>query len=357
MTTLLAFIFVLGVLIFLHEFGHFIFAKLTGIRVERFSIGFPPRAFGKKIGETDYCFSYIPLGGYCKMSGMIDESLQDTKIEGKPWEFMSKPAYVKALVIGAGPLMNFLLAIFVFAAATFFIGERVLNQTSTIGEVIVESPAERAGLLAGDRITAIEDTPIEQWKDMTSIIYNNPETSLRFELMRNGELIEKEITTRSDTLRNEKGEEIVRGGVGFYQKIDTVKVGLFKSIGIGATRTYEWTKLIASSISMVVTGKESIKSFGGPIIIAKLAGESARMGMESLFVFMAFLSLNLGFLNLLPIPLFDGGHLVFIVIEAIIRRPVPIKAKLVIHQVAMAFLLLFLVIIVYNDIIRWLNWK
>ncbi|RKY85835.1 RIP metalloprotease RseP [candidate division KSB1 bacterium] len=352
MTTLIAFIFVLGVLIFLHEFGHFIFAKLTGIRVERFSLGFPPRAFGKKIGETDYCISYIPLGGYCKMAGMIDESLNSKGIEGKPWEFMSKPAYIKALVVSAGPLMNFLLAVLVFAASSFFVGERIINDKSIIGEVIKGSPAEKAGLMPGDRITAIGDKKIFKWEEMTGIVHNNPEKILNFSWIHNGKVVSKDIKTRRDTLIDADGKKVVVGIIGIYPRIDTIKVGFISSIGIGFKRTYQLTKLVAISIKKVVTGKESIKSFGGPIFIAKLAGESARSGIESLFVFMAFLSLNLGFLNLLPVPVLDGGHLVFIVLEAILRKPVPVKTKLVIHQIAMALIFLFIIIVTYNDIIR-----
>jgi len=363
--TLLAFIFVLGVLVFLHEFGHFITAKLTGIRVERFSMGYPPRAFGKKIGETDYCISYIPLGGYCKMSGMVDESLSG-KIEGKPWEFMSKSAPVKALVISAGPIMNFLLAIFIFAAASFILGEAVPNESSTIGEVLQGTPAAEAGLMPGDKIIAIDSVRIEKWNKMTDVIQKRPDSTLTFTILRNGEKIEKEITTMKDTVVDVQGKVVLdgegnvveRGVIGIYPQTDTLQLGVGESIVSGFRRTYMFTKLIAVAVSNVVTGKESIKSFGGPIIIAKLTGESInQFGIEGLFMLMAFLSLNFGFLNLLPIPVFDGGHLVFILIEAIIRRPVPVKAKLIIHQVVMALLFVLIIIIVYNDIIKWLNWK
>lgn len=165
MITILAFVFVLGVLVFIHEFGHFIMAKMVGIRVERFSLGFPPRMFGKQIGETDYCISWIPIGGYVKMSGMIDESMEKDSIKGEPWEFMSKPVYQRFLVIFAGPLMNILLALFIFSMASYISG--INEPTGTmIGAVEQNSFAATAGFEEGDMITAIDDQPVATWGDI-----------------------------------------------------------------------------------------------------------------------------------------------------------------------------------------------
>jgi len=420
MITLFAFIFVLGVLVFIHEFGHFIVAKLVGIRVERFSLGFPPRMIGKKIGETDYCISWIPIGGYVKLSGMIDESLDKDSIKGEPYEFMSKPAYQRFIVIFAGPLMNILLALSIFSMITFFTGisepygptigvvepnsysassgfekgdritsingadvqtwEDILNRctgesnvlvgwqrendsytatlTATfydsldktlpaiVGDVINDFPAAKIGMIKGDRIIRINDQPIKTWDDLTEIIHSMPDQEIMIEWQREGERF-----SGTTIPVKEKTDGSGRIGISFL----TIKqdVGFFQSFQIGAIYSINLIKLVQKSMKQVFSGKESFKdAFGGPIVIAKMAGESAKSGAESLFIFMAFLSLNLGILNLLPIPVLDGGHLVFILIEGIIRKPLSSKTKIVVQQVGMALLLAFMVFVIINDIRR-----
>ncbi len=349
MLTLAATIVLLGVLIFIHELGHFLAAKLSGIRVERFSLGFPPRAFGKKIGDTDYCISWIPLGGYVKMSGMIDESLQkEEAIKGEPWEFQSKPGLLKFFTISAGPVMNLILGIFLFSVITFSSGISELDQQSVMGFVVEDGPAYNAGMKQGDRIVEINGQKVETWKGITDIIHNRPNTTLNIVWMREDSRFEKDITTTQDTVAG-KTYGVIKVG----QNVLTRPAGLFESISYGGQLSVRFFKLVVTSISNVISGKESLKkSFGGPVMIAQLAGESARQGLLSYLSFMAILSLNLALLNLLPFPVLDGGHLVFILIEAIIRRPVPNKIKLVILQIGMAFILIFTIFILYNDFAR-----
>ncbi|MDZ7261855.1 MAG: site-2 protease family protein, partial [candidate division KSB1 bacterium] len=187
MITILAVIFVFGILIFVHELGHFLMAKLVGIRVERFSLGFPPRMIGKKIGDTDYCLSWIPLGGYVKLAGMIDESLDKNAIKGEPWEFQSKPIPVRFLAVIAGPAMNLLLAIFLFSALTFYSGIPKL-EGPIVGEVESGKPAALAGLQAGDKILAIDGKRIQTWDEVVQIIHNSPEgKDLQIEWLREGQ--------------------------------------------------------------------------------------------------------------------------------------------------------------------------
>ena len=420
MITILAFIFVLGVLVFIHEFGHFIMAKIVGIRVERFSLGFPPRMFGKKVGDTDYCISWIPIGGYVKLSGMIDESMEKNSIKGEPWEFMSKPVYQRFLVIFAGPLMNILLALFIFSMSTYFTGvnepkgaivgtveqgsvveqvgfqkgdqiisvnnksietwsevneriegkdqvnvtwqrnDQTFSKTITsdvfdnidrtllpvVGDVIKDYPANQVGIQTGDRIVSVNNQPVTTWNDLTDIIHKIPEQEATIKWERNGEILSSTVTPVK-----EPTEGTGRIGISFL----TVSrdVGLFHSFYMGTQYSINLTRLVYQSLKSVITGKESFKNaFGGPIVIAKMAGESARSGAGNLFIFMAFLSLNLGFLNLLTIHVLDGGHLVFILIEAIIRRPVPDKTKIVVQQIGMALLLAFMVFVIINDIRR-----
>lgn len=420
MITILAFIFVLGVLVFIHEFGHFIMAKIVGIRVERFSLGFPPRMFGKKVGDTDYCISWVPIGGYVKLSGMIDESMEKNSIKGEPWEFMSKPVYQRFLVIFAGPLMNILLALFIFSMSTYISGinepmgaivgnieqgsvvqqagfqkgDQIIsvnnkpvetwNQVSEIiegkdqvdvtwqrhdqtfskvvaieifediehtlspvvGDVIKDYPAAKAGLQTGDRILRINNQPITTWNDITDKIYKLADQEVSIQWERNGEMLSATVTPVKEPTDG-------TGRIGMSYQTISRDVGLAYSFYMGTRYSVNLTRLVYRSLKSVITGQESFKNaFGGPIVIAKMAGESARSGAGTLFIFMAFLSLNLGFLNLLPIPVLDGGHLVFILIEAIIRKPVPDKTKIVVQQIGMALLLAFMVFVIINDIRR-----
>jgi len=348
-TTILAAIFVLGVLVFLHEFGHFIVAKLVGIRVERFSIGFPPRIAGVKIGETDYCISAIPLGGYVKLAGMIDESLDKETIKGEPWEFQSKSIPKRVSTILAGPLMNFFLAVVLFAGLIYYNGVANPKNTTVIGEVTPNFPASQAGMVKGDRILAINGQPVKTWEEMTKIIHALPDTQVVIRWEHAGEV-------RTDTLHTvaEKmpigGEIKVVGLIGISPEIEIRKIGLLASIGQGFDRTIYLTKMIYVSIKGLFTGQESLRSLGGPVMIAKLAGESARSGLGSLLAFMAFLSLNLALLNVLPIPGLDGGHLLLLGIEAVTRKPLSVKTKVAIQQVGMAILFALIIFVIFNDI-------
>lgn len=411
----------LGILVFVHELGHFLLAKLVGIRVERFSLGFPPRMFGKQIGETDYCISWIPLGGYVKMSGMIDESMEADSIKGEPWEFMSKPIYQRFLVIFAGPAMNILLAILIFGLIAYFTGlnesvgvsigkmnpkiatattlqhgdmiltvndqpvktwtevaklagkseqvnitfERGSQELSAtfqtalldsfeqtlppiVGSLTMDFPAKESGIQVGDRIVAINGDTVKTWSDMTEIIHNNPETPLEISWQRNGEILVAEMTPRKQAVQ---GKNI--GLIGIAYPVQEVDISLMYALGHGARYSWQITKLIGYSIQMIVSGEQKFKeAFAGPIMIAKLAKDSAREGESNFIAFIAFLSLNLGLLNLLPIPVLDGGHIVFLIIEGIIRKPISPKAKMVIQQVGMAILLAFMLFVIVNDIRR-----
>ena len=412
----------LGILVFVHELGHFILAKLVGIRVERFSLGFPPRMIGKKIGETDYCISWIPLGGYVKMSGMIDESMDKDSIKGEPWEFMSKPIYQRFLVIFAGPVMNIVLAILIFGGIAYIMGLKeplgvtvgdiksptILSETSlqpgdmitlinnqpiktwadvdpfvqsnenisikferdgkiltsnfrssyfdsveksippVVGGVQDDFPGIKAGLQVGDRIVAINGKPIKTWSEMTEVIHSSPEQTLAIEWLRGGD------TTRAEIIpKRQKLQDRDIGLIGISYPVQEKEISLPQSIVYGATYSWQITRLIGESLSMIFTGKQDFKeAFAGPIMIAKLAKDSAREGESNFIAFIAFLSLNLGLLNLLPIPVLDGGHIVFLLIEAIIRRPISPKAKLVIQQIGMALILALMLFVIINDIRR-----
>jgi len=354
MITILATIVVLGILVFLHETGHFAAAKIFGMRVERFSMGYPPRLFGKKIGDTDYCVSAIPFGGYVKISGMVDESFDKEQLskEPEPWEYRSRPWIQKFTVILAGPVMNILFALIIFIGSVFVYGIAVQKQGTGIGQVMENMPAAKAGMTAGDKIISINGTPVETWQDLTEIIHKSAGMSITVKWAGNDTVREAVIIPEMKKIQKPDGSFEEAGLIGITPEFVMKKVSFFKSVETGTVSLIRITKMIGVSLIKLITGQESIKSLGGPVIIAKMAGESARSGIGALIGFMAFLSLNLGLLNLLPIPVLDGGHLLFLSIEGIIRREIPIKVKFIIQQVGMALLLALMVFVIYNDILR-----
>ena len=345
---ILRFIFVLGVLIFVHELGHFLLAKLVGIRVERFSLGYPPRMFGKQIGETDYCISWIPLGGYVKLSGMIDESLEQESIKGEPWEFTSKPIWQRFLVILAGPVMNVFLTFAIITAFVLLTGiQQGVADKSTIGGVVEERPAAMAGLMAGDEILEIDGAAISSWEDIVKNVENAPAgKALSVKWNRNGEMMMSTVTPYYDSTQQ-------KSFIGISAAYETVDLNFFQSVGYGFKTTYRLTAMIFSALGQLVTGKIELRnSLAGPVSIYKMVQESATVGIGGLISFIAMLSLNLGIFNLLPIPVLDGGHLVYLTIEAIIRRPISTKTKMIVQQIGMALLLILIVLVTYNDIAR-----
>ncbi len=346
MTTLLAFIFVLGLLVFVHELGHFITAKLVGIRVERFSLGFPPRMIGKKIGDTDYCISWIPLGGYVKMSGMIDESL-DVNIKGEPWEYASKPVWQRLLVISAGSVMNILTAVVIFALVTYVYGI-LTPHGALVNEVMKGKPAEVIGLQTGDKITSVNQVAITTSEELTEIIHRHPGEEIEISWVRNGETYSSKVTPE---LQPEENIGLI--GIRVGTEVQSTEAGIFQSLNYGVWYSSKILSLTVNELKLIITGRQSLKdAVGGPIIIAKMAGESAKMGMERLFQFTALISLNLGLFNLLPFPVLDGGHLVLLLIEGVRRKPLSTKTILLVQKVGMVFLLALMGFIIFNDIRR-----
>ncbi|MBN1465323.1 RIP metalloprotease RseP [candidate division KSB1 bacterium] len=342
------FIFTLGLLVLVHELGHFSLAKLVGIRVERFSVGFPPRLFGKKIGDTDYCVSAVPIGGYVKMSGMIDESLDESSVKGEPWEFMSKPIWARFLVIFAGPMFNILLAVLLYTGIVMTSGISVTVDPNyaIVGEVMPDTPAASIGLQPGDRITRIDGQAVEMWQDLINIVHKVPEQEIFIEWVRGGEQMSASVTTMKDLLH-----EI--GLIGIAPVTELQKVGVLKSFWYGTLNTVDKTVMIFKSFGLLFSGKVPAKeALAGPIKIAEMTGEVAERGFIALLSFAAILSINLGLLNLLPIPVLDGGHLVLLTIEGVTRRPISNKIKMAVQQVGMALLLALMVFVIINDFLR-----
>lgn len=353
MTTVLSTIFVLGILIFIHELGHFLVAKWVGIRVEKFSLGFPPKLIGFKMGETEYCISIIPLGGYVKMAG---ENPDESAVTGAPYEFMSKPPSKRSMVIVAGPLMNYLGAFLIYTMLFMIQGDLMTyDDKAVIGLVAENSPAEAAGIMEDDQILSIDGSAVSNFEDLSKMISPKIAEEVTVELRRESGTHTLTMTTALDSVMQMSGEWKPVGRIGVGQKHWWEPIGIGTSIQRGAERTWEMTSLIFSFLHKLLTGQVSPSMMGGPLFIAEVSGQAARLGMAALFEFIAMLSVNLAILNILPIPVLDGGHLVFLAIEVLRRKPLSLKQRAVIQQIGLAFLLFVMVFITYNDIVRWLT--
>jgi regulator of sigma E protease len=357
-TTLLAFIIVLGVLIFVHELGHFITAKLAGIAVPRFSIGLGPKVWGFKIGETEYVISALPLGGYVKMAGMGEEEAME-KLEGgkadleTPPErrFDSKPVGTRAVVISAGVIMNFLFAIIAFAGLAYH-----QSWEPRIGTVDEGGPAQEAGVRPGDLVVAVDDQPVKLWLEFAEYVSHRPGEDVTLRVERDGR--EMDLPTRIvlDTVVVDSlaGDTVIAGRIGVVR--DTLNqrrvLGLAGSLVVGTRRSVFIVRLIFDFIGQLLTGKASARELGGPILIGQLSGQAARAGLLVLINFMALLSLHLAVLNLLPIPILDGGHLVFLAIEAVRGRALSLEARARLSQVGLLLILALMVWAITSDLLR-----
>ncbi len=387
MITLLATAIVIGVIVFVHELGHYLAARSVGVRVEKFSVGFPPRIItmtsipdgwdfklfffrkddegkivwgpvvkkhisrpGRKGTFTEYCFALIPLGGYVKMAGLIDESL-DSEIEHKPYELMSKPRLAQAWVMSAGVIMNVLLALAIYTGIAYNQGNPVISEEPVIAQIIEGMPAEAAGMQTGDRIVEINGEPIETWQELTEIIHSIPSTPINLYFERNDILIEKDLVTSFQPALID-GKIDTLGAIGIVAEVTYEPINIFQAVGSGWQATKSVFELIGTTLKMLVTGAATMKDIGGPIFIAQMAGESARAGLAPLMFLMAMISVNLAVINILPIPGLDGGHLLVIGIESTIRRPLSLKVKIAIQKVGMAFLLILMITVIANDIGR-----
>ena len=348
--TIASFVFVLGVLIFIHELGHFLVAKKVGIKVERFSLGFPPNIFTKLWRGTTYCIGLVPLGGYVKMAG--EQPTEEAT--GAADEFMSKSVGQRAAVIFAGPFMNYVLAILLMISVSYFSGLPIFDETKVlVGEVVPDSPAEKAGLATDDVIIAINGVSVVKFDSLAMRINAIVEKPLDLTWVRGQDTIMSSIITKAFTVPNIDGGLDTTGRIGFRQKIiGYTEFGLWESIKYGTVKAHVLVAMTVQFMSKLVSGRFSPKAMGGPLFIAQESGRQAREGASSLFVFMALLSVNLAIINVMPIPVLDGGQLVFLAIEKIKGSPLSMKARIIAQQVGIVFVLGLIVMVTYNDIIR-----
>ena len=353
MTTFLATIIVLGVLIFVHEFGHFLLAKLLGVRVEVFSLGFPPKLLHKKVGDTDYRLSVIPLGGYVKLLG--ENPGEEVPPEQKPYSFKDHPLWHRFLIVLAGPGFNFLFAMLslfvVFAVAG------IPYLTTEIGGVKPDSPAALAGLQKGDLILTVDREPVQRWDDLSNKIRQFGERPLELEVKRGEAVLKLSVVPQRMETSDIFGGKVsaVLIGISAGENPAVEQVGPLRALEQGVTYTFRLLRLTLMSLYKLLAREMPLKSLGGPILIAQVAGKQAELGASYLVHFMAVLSVNLALLNLLPIPILDGGHLFFFLVEAIRRKPVPVRHREVAQALGLMMILALMILVFYQDFLRLLN--
>ncbi len=355
MNTLFSFILVIGLLIFIHDMGHFAVAKFFRVRVLKFSLGFGPKLCSKVVGETEYVISALPLGGYVKMFGENPDE-QQVPNEDKDVAFAHKSVLQRFLIVLAGPLCNLIFPIALFFFLFLAVGVPEQIDTTTVGTVNEESPAWQAGIQVGDSFVEIDSQPISSWGDVLSGVKNSGGREIQAILNRDGEKVEVLVKPRLDDAKNIYGEVVEERymiGIVRAEELQYKKVGVVQAFIDACNQTWLFVYLTGMGFVKIIQQVIPATELGGPILIAKLAGEQMREGWINLTYFIGLLSVNLGILNLLPIPVLDGGHLFFLSIEGLRRKPLNERAQIVAQQIGLALLGTLMVFVFYNDIVRW----
>ncbi len=336
----------LVLMIIIHEFGHFIVAVLSGVKVERFSIGFGPVLFKKQTKITEFAISAIPLGGYVKMKGEDPESISENDKEGA---FFAQPVYKRMLIVFAGPFFNILSAVLFFAIA-YTIGIQALSPQ--IGKVLKDSPAYFAHLQPGDKVIKINNINVATWEDMSKIIRTH--SDLNIVIQRDGKIISTHIKPKTEIIKNALGYKEKINVIGILPSGQTtiIKHSIVKSLYLGVKQTIYIIKITIEGIIRLIEGFIPSSEVGGPIMIVDIASKAAQAGIGAFLIFASIISINLGLLNLFPIPVLDGGHLMFFTIEAIRRKPVSEKFQIVAQKIGIGLLIALMVFAFYNDIKR-----
>ncbi len=387
MIYILAFIILIGVIVFVHELGHFWAARSVGVGVERFSVGMPPNfvdftktkkglvvdifffAFrNKKIkwekvfsttfssfnspSETIYTIGLLPLGGYVKMKGILDESM-DSDFKGADDELESKNALQKIWVMSAGVIMNLILTFFVFVLIGNLQGDTILESNDTVIDYVVpEQSAELAGIINGDKILSINNIEVETWNDAVKNIEQFPNKTIPITVERSGEILflEASLSSRPNLSSGRVDQQV--GALGVSKSQVPVELNFQESIVYGFNETKWAMTLMTSSLKMIFQGNVSRDEVGSVIMIGDMAGQAAQAGLVPFLFLMALISVNLAYINILPIPGLDGGHIALILVEVLMGRKLSVKARIRIQSVGMFILLSLMVFLILNDIIR-----
>lgn len=349
MVTLISFVVLLGILIFVHELGHFLAARVGGVGVLKFSLGFGPKIFGKKFGETEYVLSWIPLGGYVKLLG--ESGSEELPPEDEKRSFYKQPTWKRLLIVLAGPVFNFLLAVVIFIIVYMY---GIPNLTPVIGTMSPDSAAQEAGIVAGDKIIDINGLKITYWDEIKPQIAESKGTEVKVVVLRGNEEKSFTVKPKLSKTKNLFGEDVDGYLIGVSPAGDVVieRKNPFQAIGSAFQKTWEISKLTLISVVKMIQGVISPRTLGGPIFIAQVAGDQVKEGIIPFILFMAILSINLGVINLFPIPVLDGGHIFFYLIEIVIRREIPIKIKEWSQQIGFVVLLMLMLFVIMVDIER-----
>lgn len=345
---LLVSLLVISFLIFFHELGHFLAARYFGVRVDVFSIGFGKKIYSKKIGDTEYVIAAIPLGGYVKMRGQDD--MDPKSIDYRDDSYGSKPPYQRLIILFAGAFANFLLAFFLYIAIGFM-GERVLSPI--VGEVKEGFPAYNAGVRSNDRIVAINNQEIREWRDVSKLIsVNDKRVVLLIERDRKRERVV--LTPRVSESKNIFGETIIKPLIGILPsgEVESIRYSVSELPSFAINKTIEDAKMILLGLQKLIQGIISPSEIGGVISIVQITSEASMMGIVVLFSFTALISVNLGILNLLPIPALDGGHMIFTLYEMIFGKKPNEEILYKLTLGGWAILISLMLLGLYNDINR-----
>ncbi len=351
MLSIFGFIITTSLLIFIHEFGHYYVAKKLGVKIEEFSIGFGKELFFR-IDKDDVRWKIcaLPLGGYVKIYGFDPSKIENIKINDKDRAFINKSLIAQFLIVIAGPVANYLLAIFIFANIYFFYGK--VEIPAIIDKVIADSPAEDAGLMENDKIIMVDNNEINNFADLQQNILVHANKSINFLVERNEEIITIPIIPKEITETNSDESKVTRIYVGIIAKNKPIylNMNIFQSIYQGLIDVISISNLILKTFGQMLTGARSLDGINGPLTIAKESSKSLAQGPLNFVVFIAMISINLGLINLLPIPVLDGGHLLFITYQAIFGKSLSQPIKNVIMRIGVGIIIFLIVISISNDI-------
>lgn len=355
--TILAFLVVIGPLIFIHELGHYFAGRWFGVKAETFSIGFGREIFGWTDRRgTRWKVGWMPLGGYVKFKGDMNPASQPSPewLALPPAEreetFQAKKVWQRFIIVLAGPAVNFLFAILVYMALFSSYGQP--RSAPVVGAVAPDSAAEAAGFAQGDRIVAIDGRAISRFEDIVSYVAIRPGQQMRFEIERDGAGLAIAVAPRPTVERDDFGNEARVGRIGLASAgRETVRLGPVETVSAAVGQTATTVRMMVVTLGQVITGNRSVKEMGGPLKIAQFSGQQASLGWLDFVLFMTLISINLGFINLLPIPLLDGGHLLFYMIEGVRRKPLKPETQEWAFRTGLAALLALMIFVTINDLL------
>jgi regulator of sigma E protease len=360
--TVFSFLIVIGPLIFVHELGHYFVGRWFGVKAEAFSIGFGREILGwtDKRG-TRWKVGWLPMGGYVRFAGDMNPASQPSEewlalpAEERNRTFQAKPVWQRFIIVAAGPAVNFLFAILVYIALFASYGQ---PQTPPVAAAIREgSAAQAAGFRPGDRVLRIDGREIGRFEDMITYIAIRPGQPMRFDIDRAGQPLSLEVTPRADVQRDRFGNEARIGVVGLARpQVEIVSLPAHQVVGAAIVQTWDTVRTMVTTLGQLIRGQRSLQEMGGPLKIAQYSGQQASLGWLDLVLFMTLISINLGFINLLPIPMLDGGHLLFYLIEAVRGKPLEAAAQEWAFKAGLAALLMLMIFVTLNDLASFGLW-